>query len=90
MHVPPNCLHMRAHGRQARALLGCHTAGDSMAHLADPDIAAVLRSDINWDSYASARLITDKDLQLLRRYDKRSPELRASMLDEVCSCTTAS
>jgi hypothetical protein len=32
----------------------------------------------------TARLITEKDLSLLRRYDKRSDELRASMLDEVC------
>lgn len=29
------------------------------------------------------RLISDKDLQLIRRYDKRAPELRAGMLDEV-------
>eukprot|EP00199_Chlamydomonas_sp_CCMP681_P000500 CAMPEP_0119101222 /NCGR_PEP_ID=MMETSP1180-20130426/332_1 /TAXON_ID=3052 ORGANISM="Chlamydomonas cf sp, Strain CCMP681" /NCGR_SAMPLE_ID=MMETSP1180 /ASSEMBLY_ACC=CAM_ASM_000741 /LENGTH=464 /DNA_ID=CAMNT_0007085307 /DNA_START=21 /DNA_END=1415 /DNA_ORIENTATION=+ len=53
-----------------------------MTHLVDPEIAVVLRADINWDSYSSARLIGDKDLQLIRRYDKRSPELRASMLDE--------
>lgn len=49
----------------------------------------------------TGRLITDKDLSLIRRYDKRSEELRASMLDEVgtllcgtqqgpCSIRTAS
>lgn len=30
----------------------------------------------------TARLITDSALQLIRRYDKRSPELQASLLDE--------
>lgn len=30
----------------------------------------------------TARLITDKDLSLIRRYDKRNDELRASTLDE--------
>lgn len=30
----------------------------------------------------TARLIADKDLQLIRRYDKRSEELQASLLDE--------
>ncbi|KXZ45348.1 hypothetical protein GPECTOR_56g445 [Gonium pectorale] len=42
----------------------------------------ILARDVPWETYASARLITDKDLQLIRRYDKRSPELKASMLDE--------
>jgi V-type H+-transporting ATPase subunit H len=30
----------------------------------------------------TARLISDANLQLLRRYDKRPPELQASLLDE--------
>ncbi|GIL87426.1 hypothetical protein Vretimale_1666 [Volvox reticuliferus] len=42
----------------------------------------ILSRDIEWDTYATARLITDKDLQLIRRYDKRSAELKSSMLDE--------
>lgn len=33
-------------------------------------------------TYMTARLIADKDLQLIRRYDKRSEELQASLLDE--------
>ncbi|GIL44096.1 hypothetical protein Vafri_1639 [Volvox africanus] len=44
--------------------------------------AEILSRDIQWDTYATARLITDKDLQLIRRYDKRSAELKSSMLDE--------
>ena len=43
----------------------------------------VLNKDIPWETYMTARLISEKDLQLIRRYDKRSDELRASMLDEV-------
>lgn len=44
----------------------------------------ILAREIQWDTYATARLITEKDLQLIRRYDKRSSELKSSMLDEVC------
>ncbi|GFR39893.1 hypothetical protein Agub_g398 [Astrephomene gubernaculifera] len=44
--------------------------------------ADILGRDVQWETYATARLITDKDLQLIRRYDKRSPELKSSMLDE--------
>lgn len=54
-----------------------------MAYLEDSEIGPVLGRDVAWESFASARLISDKDVQLIRRYDKRSPELRASMLDEV-------
>lgn len=43
----------------------------------------ILARDIQWETYSTARLITDKDLQLIRRYDKRSQELQAAMLDEV-------
>lgn len=50
----------------------------------DEQDSAVLSKDIPWDTYSTARLITDKDLQLIKRYDKRSEELRTSMLDEVC------
>lgn len=47
------------------------------------ELAKVLNQDIAWESFLSSRMISDKDLQLIRRYDKRSSELRASMLDEV-------
>ncbi|PNW88402.1 hypothetical protein CHLRE_01g027800v5 [Chlamydomonas reinhardtii] len=42
----------------------------------------ILAREIPWETYATARLVTDKDLQLIRRYDKRSSELKNSMLDE--------
>lgn len=45
----------------------------------------ILAREIPWETYATARLVTDKDLQLIRRYDKRSSELKNSMLDEVGS-----
>jgi len=46
------------------------------------DLAEVLARDIPWETYMTARLISDKDLQLIRRYDKRPEELQASLLDE--------
>ncbi|KAJ9520914.1 hypothetical protein QJQ45_014099, partial [Haematococcus lacustris] len=50
--------------------------------LEDTDLPATLSKDIQWESYLSARLVSEKDVQLIRRYDKRTPELRASMLEE--------
>jgi V-type H+-transporting ATPase subunit H len=47
------------------------------------DLADILSRDIPWETYMTARLITDRDLQLIRRYDKRSEELQTSLLDEV-------
>eukprot|EP00882_Tetradesmus_deserticola_P003843 GHRQ01004066.1.p1 GENE.GHRQ01004066.1~~GHRQ01004066.1.p1 ORF type:complete len:495 (+),score=256.12 GHRQ01004066.1:223-1707(+) len=46
------------------------------------ELAEILSRDIPWEVYMTARLIADKDLQLIRRYDKRSEELQASLLDE--------
>lgn len=46
------------------------------------ELAEILSRDIPWEVYMTARLIADKDLQLIRRYDKRSEELQASVLDE--------
>jgi V-type H+-transporting ATPase subunit H len=58
------------------------------AYLNDPDGSSeVLSAHIPWETYSTARLITEKDLQLIKRYDKRSEELRASMLDEVSGLT---
>ncbi len=49
-----------------------------------PTTTQLLRTkEIPWDIYMSARLITDSDLQLLRRYDKRDPSLQAKLLEEV-------
>ena len=47
------------------------------------DSRAVLRRDIPWDIYQTARLITDRDLQLLRRYDKKEAAYQAKLLQEV-------
>eukprot|EP00879_Flechtneria_rotunda_P030201 GHRR01032803.1.p1 GENE.GHRR01032803.1~~GHRR01032803.1.p1 ORF type:complete len:102 (+),score=14.73 GHRR01032803.1:178-483(+) len=44
------------------------------------DLAEILCRDIPWETYMTARLIADKDLQLIRRYDKRSEELQVGML----------
>lgn len=46
-----------------------------------PSSQHLLRTkEIPWDIYMTARLISDHDLQLLRRYDKRDPEQRARLL----------
>ncbi|EFN53238.1 hypothetical protein CHLNCDRAFT_32265 [Chlorella variabilis] len=46
------------------------------------DSLAVLRRDIPWDIYQTARLITDRDLQLLRRFDKKDAAFQAKLLEE--------
>lgn len=38
--------------------------------------------DVPWETYQTASLISDIDLSLVRRYDKRSLDLRVSMLVE--------
>ena len=45
--------------------------------------AAVLKREIPWDTYLTARLISDKDLQLIRRYDKANRDTQAQLLKEV-------
>ena len=47
------------------------------------DTLSVLRKDIPWDIYQTARLITDRDLQLLRRFDKKEKAYQAKLLEEV-------
>jgi hypothetical protein len=47
------------------------------------DTLSVLRKDIPWDIYQTARLITDRDLQLLRRFDKKDKAYQAKLLEEV-------
>ncbi|EIE21667.1 vacuolar ATP synthase subunit H [Coccomyxa subellipsoidea C-169] len=44
--------------------------------------ASVLKRNIAWDTYLTARLITDHDLQLIRRYDKKNPEIQQDLLQE--------
>ncbi|KAJ3669354.1 hypothetical protein LUZ60_011304 [Juncus effusus] len=42
----------------------------------------VLKRDIPWETYMSTKLITGTSLQLLRRYDKRPENQRASLLED--------
>ncbi|CAI5516808.1 unnamed protein product [Closterium sp. Naga37s-1] len=42
----------------------------------------VLLGDVAWDTYVTAKLITGTDFQLLRRYDHRSKEVQAALLEE--------
>jgi len=44
---------------------------------------AVLKREIPWDTYLTARLISDRDLQLIKRYDKAPKEQQAQLLKEV-------
>ncbi|KAK9908193.1 hypothetical protein WJX75_004047 [Coccomyxa subellipsoidea] len=44
--------------------------------------ANVLKRNIAWDTYLTARLITDHDLQLIRRYDKKNSETQQDLLQE--------
>ncbi|KAI8462608.1 MAG: armadillo-type protein [Monoraphidium minutum] len=50
--------------------------------LVDDDLGDILSRDIPWETYLTARLISERDVQLLRRYDKRPEELQSSLLDE--------
>ncbi|KNA15974.1 hypothetical protein SOVF_093460 [Spinacia oleracea] len=42
----------------------------------------VLKRDIPWETYMTTKLITGTALQLLRRYDKKPENQRASLLDD--------
>ena len=44
----------------------------------------VLRREVPWETYLTARLISDRDLQLIKRYDKANRESQAQLLKEVC------
>eukprot|EP00955_Chlamydomonas_euryale_P044842 352986-Chlamydomonas_euryale.AAC.13 len=48
-----------------------------------PFCAREQAADVPWETYATARLISEKDLSLLRRFDKRDASARASMMQEV-------
>ena len=47
--------------------------------------AQVLRRAIPWDIYKSARFISDRELQLIKRYDKKDASYQAKLLAEVRS-----
>jgi V-type H+-transporting ATPase subunit H len=63
-------------------LISTHIACHAFSADDGAELAEILSRDIPWEVYMTARLIADKDLQLIRRYDKRSEELQASLLDE--------
>ncbi len=44
---------------------------------------AVLRRDIPWSTYMSARLLDDKNLQLIRKFDKKCDATQDALLKEV-------
>ena len=43
----------------------------------------VLTRDIPWDGYQKANMITDKELDLIRKFDKKSEETKRSLLAKV-------
>jgi len=49
--------------------------------------ANVLATDVNFASYFSAGLLSDRDVQLLRRYDKKDRFTQAALWEKV-RCTT--
>mmetsp|Transcript_27680 Transcript_27680/g.51119 ORF Transcript_27680/g.51119 Transcript_27680/m.51119 type:complete len:467 (-) Transcript_27680:677-2077(-) len=53
-----------------------------MAYEEATEISDILSRVIPWETYSTARLISDKEFSLIKRYDKRNDETRASMLDE--------
>jgi V-type H+-transporting ATPase subunit H len=44
--------------------------------------ASALHRDLPWETYTTARLISDRDLQLIKKYDKRSRETQQELLEE--------
>lgn len=44
----------------------------------------VLKShEVPWESFTSLRLISDRDAQLIRKYDKRKRDTQAELLEQV-------
>ena len=50
----------------------------------DVSTEQVLKShEVPWESFTSLRLISDRDAQLIRKYDKRKRETQAELLEQV-------
>ena len=64
-----------------------------MASAQVPSTQAVLRREIPWQTYMTARLLSDRDLQLIRKYERKSGAALETALDEVrdswSACTWA-
>lgn len=43
----------------------------------------VLQRNIQWETYLTARLISDRDLQLIRRFDGSTDTIQAGLVEEV-------
>lgn len=48
----------------------------------------VLATNINWESYTPAGLLTAEDVSLIRRYDKKAPEMQKTLIDKARICCT--
>ena len=48
----------------------------------EPNTASVLRRDLPWEIYTTACLISDRDLQLIRKYDMCNRETQEELLEE--------
>lgn len=58
--------------------------GEGMDPYTTLSTPTILRTrDIPWDIYMTARLISDRELQLLRRYDKKDVQYQGRLLKEV-------
>jgi len=55
---------------------------DSMRDEAQEVTDQVLRRQVPWDTYQKADLISDRELQLIKRYDKQDRTLQRSLLQE--------
>uniref|UniRef100_A0A0D3BLF7 Uncharacterized protein n=1 Tax=Brassica oleracea var. oleracea TaxID=109376 RepID=A0A0D3BLF7_BRAOL len=74
------CL-LRSRSRSTRLRSsGIRTSSMDQAELSTEQ---VLQRDIPWETYMTTKLISATDLQLLRRYDKKTESARAQLLDEV-------
>lgn len=47
------------------------------------DLSEVLSKRVQWDAHTGARLISDDDLQLILRFDKRDADTQRNLLAEV-------
>ena len=52
--------------------------------------SSVLTKHIPWETYLTARLVSDRDLQLIRRYDKATRETQLELMKEVCPVSVGS
>lgn len=51
---------------------------------ADVTTEQVLKShEVPWESFTSLRLISDRDAQLIKKYDKRKRDTQAELLEQV-------